>query len=235
MSKLKILCLHGYLQNANVFKKRTSVLRKALQDIADLDYITAPHDADEFMAKPDQPEDEGQRAWWNAREHPSSSTPEYVGYLTSKQFIQKRLQTHGPYDGVLGFSQGASMAFTVSPFFRCVILISGFPPRDPTTYPHEKKDPVLESSSTSSSLTSSRLEVPSFHVMGETDRMVPLLQSQTLMTYYLNPIVYQHQGGHHVPMDPLAVHQLRQFLTSSAWLPSTSSSSSSSISPNTRP
>ncbi|KAI9137420.1 hypothetical protein BKA69DRAFT_1098121 [Paraphysoderma sedebokerense] len=32
---LKILCLHGYTQNASVFSKRTAALRKSLRDVAE--------------------------------------------------------------------------------------------------------------------------------------------------------------------------------------------------------
>jgi hypothetical protein len=34
--KLRILCLHGYTQNAITFSKKTAVLRKALKDVAEL-------------------------------------------------------------------------------------------------------------------------------------------------------------------------------------------------------
>lgn len=34
--KLRILCLHGMVQNAGVFRKKTSVIRKKLDKIADL-------------------------------------------------------------------------------------------------------------------------------------------------------------------------------------------------------
>ena len=35
-NKLKILCLHGMVQNGTVFRKKTAVLRKKLDKIADL-------------------------------------------------------------------------------------------------------------------------------------------------------------------------------------------------------
>lgn len=34
--KLRILCLHGMVQNAAVFRKKTSVIRKKLDKMADL-------------------------------------------------------------------------------------------------------------------------------------------------------------------------------------------------------
>lgn len=42
-SKLKILVLHGYRQNAEIFKSKTGSFRKMLHKFADFTYITAPH------------------------------------------------------------------------------------------------------------------------------------------------------------------------------------------------
>ena len=41
--KLRILCLHGFRQNASQFRGRTAALRKRLRHIADLVYIDAPY------------------------------------------------------------------------------------------------------------------------------------------------------------------------------------------------
>lgn len=34
-NKLKILCLHGYTQNATMFRKKTAAMRKSVDDIAE--------------------------------------------------------------------------------------------------------------------------------------------------------------------------------------------------------
>lgn len=39
----KILFLHGYTQNAEVFRKRTAVIRKQLEPLFECKYIDAPH------------------------------------------------------------------------------------------------------------------------------------------------------------------------------------------------
>lgn len=41
--KLHILALHGYRQNAEVFRQKTGSFRKMLQKFATFTYITAPH------------------------------------------------------------------------------------------------------------------------------------------------------------------------------------------------
>jgi hypothetical protein len=62
--KLRILCFHGYAQNATIFRKRTGALRKALAGIADPLFINAPHVVTVDGAAPgiDQPPYENHRA-----------------------------------------------------------------------------------------------------------------------------------------------------------------------------
>lgn len=43
VQKLKILMLHGYRQNAEVFKAKTGSFRKILHKLVEFTYITAPH------------------------------------------------------------------------------------------------------------------------------------------------------------------------------------------------
>jgi len=44
MTLLRILCLHGYRQNGNMFREKTGSLRKLLKKhVAEFVYIDAPH------------------------------------------------------------------------------------------------------------------------------------------------------------------------------------------------
>ena len=43
INRLKILCLHGYKQYDMQFKNRTNSLRKALKNMVEFHYISAPH------------------------------------------------------------------------------------------------------------------------------------------------------------------------------------------------
>ncbi|GAM18510.1 hypothetical protein SAMD00019534_016850 [Acytostelium subglobosum LB1] len=92
--RLRILCLHGYKQNATVFKSKTAVLRKSLDDIADFIYIDAPHIVDEAK---------GSASWWRA----TGDGKEYRGWETTLDYIRNIFIKKGPFDGILGFSQGA--------------------------------------------------------------------------------------------------------------------------------
>ena len=41
--KLRVLCIHGYRQNAKTSKEKLGSFRKLVSKFADLDFITAPH------------------------------------------------------------------------------------------------------------------------------------------------------------------------------------------------
>ncbi|CAO3568016.1 unnamed protein product [Mortierella alpina] len=150
---LRILCLHGYTQNALSFTKKTAAFRKSLKDIADLVYVTAPH----IVPIPtlETPEEREQDeldnlepeavpyGWWTS----SPEKPQYKGFDESLKGLRDVLEKQGPFDGVMGFSQGASMASILqlllerphlSPVmatckhapFKFAIIVSGFEPRD---------------------------------------------------------------------------------------------------------
>jgi hypothetical protein len=159
--KLRILCLHGYVQSAAVFRERTGSLRKALKAVAEFDFVEAPHDASgafpESSGARDADADAGAagadaaahgaaapaeaRGWWSAGENAAAASSAAgwtrpsvsrcaVGYDASLAALRTTLAERGPYDGVLGFSQGAAMAallLAAEPSCaRFAILIAGF-------------------------------------------------------------------------------------------------------------
>lgn len=52
--KFRILALHGYRQNAEVFRQKTGSFRKILQKYATFTYITAPHKVTVFCDADDE-------------------------------------------------------------------------------------------------------------------------------------------------------------------------------------
>ncbi|KAJ2830183.1 Ovarian cancer-associated protein 2, partial [Coemansia erecta] len=80
--QLRVLCLHGYTQNAQKFRDRTGPFRRSLKRALDLVYVTAPHAATEFQpSEPangttndgvddnDSNTDGPSAAWWNRNGH----------------------------------------------------------------------------------------------------------------------------------------------------------------------
>ncbi|EPB74032.1 PTB domain protein [Ancylostoma ceylanicum] len=108
--KLRILCLHGYRQNDVLFREKTGSLRKQFKKYADFEFISAP-----LVPNVDS-EDRGDvRGMGGSLEKTSQFSSRDVcsiatGFEQSVSSVRDYVRANGPFDGILGFSQGASMA-----------------------------------------------------------------------------------------------------------------------------
>ena len=208
MGKLKVLCIHGYRQNETIFRERSGALRKLLKKHVDFVFITAPHVIPEEanLAKPDPEQEKG---WWfskaNRSYHALDKADISTGYEESLKLILETFEALGPFDGVLGFSQGASFVSLLCALrsdqetrldFKFAILIAGF---KSLVTPH-------------ASVYRSPIDCPSFHTIGETDGVIPTRSSEELQSVFVNPVVYRHNGGHYVPASPQLRTALNEFL-----------------------
>ena len=181
----RLLCLHGYTQNATLFRQRTAVLRKQLEPNIECVYVDAP-----FLC-PGEPEEKQPRTWWILKTDGQKFF--YDGYQQSLTLLNDLWKTGG-FVGVLGFSQGAVMAQIFanqapSPCF--LISVSGFPPRD-------------------ESIRLSLTKTPSLHVIGTSDEIIDpafsLASAQQTAGEAIGlnetvalTTVLSHPGGHVVP------------------------------------
>jgi predicted esterase len=127
---LKVLCLHGYLQDAAIFKSRIGSMRKALKSRLEFVFIDAP-----FMASPsalqlasrssqcpqlasEEATDESGteagsqgRSWWQWQDQGENGRPSractYSGWDVTREYLIEAIREHRP-QGLLGFSQGAA-------------------------------------------------------------------------------------------------------------------------------
>ncbi|CAM6017016.1 unnamed protein product [Sphagnum balticum] len=198
--KLRVLCLHGFRQNASGFRGRLSALRKKLKNIADMVFIDAPHELPFLYQKhqilsafdPLQYESQSQgwsRSWWR---------------------IQEAFSNLGPFDGVLGFSQGAAIAAVLCQLrsssnmdFRFVILCSGFP------------SPVLQHQQLIETGAVDGIACPSLHIFGRQDRQIGVCKSKQLVDLFdaNTRMIVEHDSGHIIPTKPQYVQQYVQFLS----------------------
>ncbi|KAK9796332.1 hypothetical protein WJX73_006695 [Symbiochloris irregularis] len=135
---------------AQVFLQKAGSVRKALKAKAELIFVTAPHaislletreDATFFKAANagDNP-----HGWWTWKEEASGTRPStaaaYQGVETSLASLEDIWQQQAPFDGIIGFSQGATMAVLFVAHLakmqpaqlpQFCILAAGFLPRDP--------------------------------------------------------------------------------------------------------
>uniref|UniRef100_A0A8C3EXQ8 Esterase OVCA2 n=1 Tax=Chrysemys picta bellii TaxID=8478 RepID=A0A8C3EXQ8_CHRPI len=214
---LRLLGLHGYRQNQRSFHERTGALRKALRGRAELVSVSAPHPVPGPAAehgngagRSPEPQDAEPRGWWfsRPREETFDALEEAAackGLDESLDTVARALAEHGPFDGLLGFSQGAALAALVCALqqrgdarfpFEFAILVAGFKSR---AAPHSSyyREPIA---------------VPSLHVLGDTDRVIPPGLSRELASHFVGPAVLTHPGGHFVPASAPQKRAYLEFL-----------------------
>ncbi|EDW96144.1 esterase CG5412 [Drosophila yakuba] len=192
--KVRVLCLHGYRQNGETFKSKLGSFRKFANKYAEFVFITAPHvaKAQESAAEP-VPE---QRSWWANKDDGSfkgtnKGGPAF-GFQESLRSVEEAWRTQGPFQGLLGFSQGACF----------VGLICGLAKKKLTSIRPEFA--VLASGFLSGSLVhmsayEEAINIPTLHIYGQTDEIIPKEMSESLTAHFKNAEVLEHTGGHYFP------------------------------------
>lgn len=209
--KLKVLMAHGYTSNQFQFFKRSGAIRKACRDVVDFTFINgpllvqpitsagdldAPDVEDGKVVDETTPIEEQPRAWWRADDDGN-----YLDWDKSVDYINDVLAKEGPFDGIVGFSQGGCLAGILASAFekpdrmpglrlpkgqgalKFAVAVSGFRSRDRL---HQK-------------LFEKPIETPVLHVLGRADQIVDLERSQTLVDVCKNSRVELHDGGHSLP------------------------------------
>ena len=196
---MRVLCLPGFRQTASHFVANgAGILREAL---AKEGVELVVHQAART---------EGKICWWDASD---DDPPKYVGFADSLSSLSDAWRDLGPFDGCLGFSQGAAVASLMAstagskfPGLRFVVCCGGFVVRDPLA--HE----MLANASS--------IRIPSLHLIGNADDVVSPARSLELSNYFRDPTVVRHEQGHCVPTDPLACAALSAFFEKHALYPS---------------
>ncbi|KAI9889504.1 MAG: hypothetical protein M1814_005198 [Vezdaea aestivalis] len=138
---LKILLLHGYTQSGPLYRSKTRALEKALVKALptyslQLSYPTAPHlllpaDSPSYFSSSTRPFEtsstdpaEPDPVPAPATENPSEPDSwgwytrdgegGYVGLEAGLEVVARAIRQDGPFDGVIGFSQGAAVAVMVA-------------------------------------------------------------------------------------------------------------------------
>ncbi|KAJ7997399.1 hypothetical protein DPEC_G00228580 [Dallia pectoralis] len=218
---LRVLCVHGYRQSGVSFREKTGALRKLLKKHAELVYMNAPHlvpltgvghgQGQDIVAVPGS--DESPRGWWfsdtqarsfDARQQCQTS----LGLEESVEAVRAAVKDMGPFDGVLGFSQGAAVVAMLCALqehnkepqfqFRFAILVAGF--RSACT-----EHQLFYNASTP-------LVIPSLHVFGLEDQVIPDELSRELLPMFHEPQVLTHPGGHFVPAASAHRQIYKEFL-----------------------
>ncbi|XP_007904384.2 esterase OVCA2 isoform X1 [Callorhinchus milii] len=153
---------------------------------------------------------EDARGWWfsNPKEDSFNALDQVdtcKGLDESLETVSKAMVELGPFDGVIGFSQGAALVSMICTlkqkgdprfYFDFAILIAGFKSRS-KLHADFYKEPI---------------SLPSLHVFGDTDRVIAGEMSQELSTLFVDPVILTHPGGHFVPASAPQKQVYFQFL-----------------------
>ncbi|SCV03319.1 LAME_0H09472g1_1 [Lachancea meyersii CBS 8951] len=218
MSAPKLLFLHGFLQNAKVFSEKSSGIRKLLKKAnVQCDYIDGPT----TLEKKDLPfelDDEKWQATVDAQLNKSwfyhSEISKELDLTQAIQAVSDHIKSEGPYDGIVGFSQGAAVAAIVTnkitelvpdhPPFKVSLIFSGYSFTEPD--PQNEGQLRITEKYQDSFTPAPNSPTKVLFVWGASDMAVPATRSKFLYNIYTEgkestDLVksYEHPGGHMVP------------------------------------
>jgi predicted esterase len=206
MRKLRILCLHGYHGSAKTLRMQMRPVTEGLQPLAEFVCVDAPSLTI------------GDFGWWHAVSNDGAdpkhagvgpSTMRYEGWSQTKHWLVSLFRQSGPFDGVFGFSQGAALASLLvglrNPHdaeagiaFDFAMMVGGFASNDGSHADlYQRK---------------SEYSLPSAHIIGKSDFVVPSSHSDHLASFFKDPLILRHSGGHVVPSDPQVRNGVATFL-----------------------
>lgn len=244
---LKLLMLHGYTQSGTLFHAKSRALVKHIQKAfplheVDAVYPTAPlrlKSSDIPGYEPsDKAEEEETEAygWW--RRSNVADPPLYQGMDDGLAAVAKVIAEQGPFDGVIGFSQGATMAAMVASLLE---------PGRKEAFEYFEKDTSegapgipwptafeqLQNSPLKFALLYSgfrapgpryrafyehpSIQTPGLHILGTLDSVVDESRSKALMHSFAGEpekdgSVVFHPGGHFVPSQRPYLDAAVQFI-----------------------
>jgi len=173
-----------------------------------------------LLEEEEEEEEREERAWFLYDEKQPAEVPldfitkerPFLGLDKTMAAIERVWETEGPFDGILGYSQGAVMAHLLASkraepgapgwlqSLEFVICIGGFPSAaEPTPglalWPLQRE-----------------LNVPSLHISGEADASVPPCHHDRLAACFRSPTVHKYSKGHVLPQCPAVVGAISAFL-----------------------
>jgi len=128
------------------------------------------------------------------------------------------IEEHGPFHGVIGYSEGATVASTLivddlkrrqakgllGSSFTCAIFFAGWPP-----LATEGENTLLLSDEVDEIIT-----IPTFHVIGASDPYLPGCMALYNVCDSDTAEMFDHGKGHMIPRDVITVKELSNALRS---------------------
>ncbi|KAJ3683007.1 hypothetical protein LUZ60_013234 [Juncus effusus] len=200
--KMKILCLHGFRTSGAFLKKQISKWDPSIFEHFDMVFpdglfpAGGKSDIEGIFPAP-------YFEWFQF----NKEFTEYTNLEECISYLCDYITTNGPFDGLLGFSQGATLSALLIGYqsqgkvlkdhrpIKFLVSVSGSKFRDPSICDVAYKDII---------------KAKSVHFIGEKDWLkVP---SEELASAFDSPLILRHPQGHTVPrLDEAAVKQLSEW------------------------
>ncbi|CAK4067268.1 unnamed protein product [Aphanomyces euteiches] len=192
---LRVLCLHGWRTNPKVLEHQLRGFRQAFGETVEFDCLQGPRPAVGASDDDIEKSFEGPFFEWFSVARPSPGGRRYKGWEASLEYVKDRLESNGPYDLALGFSQGAGLLTMLMAHFqdqklpipyKAVVLVCGFLPR----------------AGLPETLLAGTFEIPSVHIVGTKDSIYS--QGLRLFNAYepSSRLLFVHLDGHKFPSWP---------------------------------
>ncbi|KAI9147412.1 serine hydrolase FSH [Paramyrothecium foliicola] len=126
------------------------------------------------------------------------------------KYIADIMEKRGPFDGIIGYSEGATVAATmllheqrrcekkgIKSMFKYAIFFAGWPPVDPKTHAQVLADESDE-----------RIEIRTLHIVGSLD---PYIHGSIALYNVCDPdtaYLFDHAKGHTLPRDKETIKEL---------------------------
>ena len=200
MSK-NILVLHGSHQNGDIFRYNCKQLRDVLKIYGTLHFITAT-----IPYQNEYSDDVDLYGWWDMDDNFSRSEE-------SIQQLKTVFNKYGPFDGIIGFSQGAMM----------ITLLCALQHNDVENYKWFDPKFIINicghdiDSLRYNHLFNNLIDIPTLHIIGMNDEIKDY--SIELSQKFKNPIVKLYPNGHEIPIhtnfhkDVIEFIQLHDYFT----------------------
>ncbi|KAI1825628.1 serine hydrolase FSH [Xylaria intraflava] len=237
---MKFLCLPGAYGSADKFQVQLAPLVNELlsDQSVSFRFVDAPCEAvppkgfEDFFGKPpyyrfmepDDKETENIDVLFRLRDFPKCDTPEDTmrelfkeGVASSVwsthravQFLLDIMEKEGPFEGIFGYSEGATVAGTLllaeqallqktgrQPMIKCAVFFAGWPPLDPITY-----------STVLSDASDLMINIHTCHIIGSLD---PYVAGSLALYNICEPDyahIFDHGKGHTLPREAVVIKEL---------------------------
>lgn len=199
--RLRVLCLHSWRTSGSIFREQFERARllPVLEAVADLVFVDAPNPALGRAPRDVREAFPGReyREWFTtegAEEEMAAFRLTYHGLEVSEAFIERVFEEQGPFDGIVGFSQGALMAAAMAALQRRGTALRGAPPLrfillfGAAFSEHPRHLEAFQHG---------RVPIPTLHVIGHRDFVKE--HSINLVRQFDAPVIVFHSRGHVIP------------------------------------